>query len=119
MKDVVKFLLFILYSTSIFFLPNNSIIVLCILFNFIIIGINKISIKRTALKCMKFIPFIILTLIFNCLMGSYIDALWIAVKLLIVCNITMIYSETTSITRSSRNYKNSIHTIKNNKYKSR
>ena len=43
-------------------------------------------------------PFIIFTFIINCLLDDIMNAIWIGIKLLIVCNMTMIYSNTTTVT---------------------
>lgn len=103
MKNVIKFLLFITYSTSIFFFPNNNFILLFIIFNLFIMFLSKIQVKKIFIKTIKVLPFIIFTFIINCLLDSFTNALWIGIKLFIVCNITIIYSETTSITRYIRN----------------
>lgn len=105
MKDVIKFLCFIIYSTSIFFLPNSSFIFIFILINFIIGCISKVSIIKTINNTLKILPFIIFTFLINCVLDEYLNAFWIAIKMLIVCNITVIYSNTTTIIRNRRNNK--------------
>ena len=112
MKNVIKFLLFIAYSSVIFFLPNNKIIPLFILFNLFIMIIAKVHLKNVISKSMVILPFIIFTFIINCIIDNISNATWIAVKLFIVCNITIIYSETTSITRYSGNDKDIMHSFK-------
>lgn len=118
MKNVIKFLLFITYSTSIFFLPNNNFIIFFIILNLCIIIVSKIDIKKIFNKSIQVVPFIIFTFIINCLLDNFYNAIWIGIKLFIVCNITVIYSETTSIVRYSRNNKNIMFSIKNFKSKS-
>ena len=113
MKNVIKFLLFIAYSTCIFFLPNNSLIILLFLLNIFIMFLSKVQIKRVLAKSIQILPFIIFTFIINCLLDDVMNAVWIGVKLFIVCNITIIYSETTSINRYSRDYKNIMLSTKN------
>lgn len=103
MKNVIRFLLFITYSTSIFFLPNNNFILLFIVLNLLLIFLKNIQIKKVFSKSIHILPFIIFTFIINCFLDSFSNALWIAAKLFIVCNVTIIYSETTNITRYSRN----------------
>ena len=113
MKNVIKFLLFITYSSSIFFLPNNKIILFSIPFNLFIMIIAKVYSKKIITKSMIVVPFIVFTFIINCILDNIINAIWIAIKLFIVCNITIIYSETTNITRYSRNNKNIMYSFKN------
>lgn len=105
MKSVASFLFFIIYSTSIFFLPNNKFILLFIIFNLFIIIFKNIDIKVIFTKSIHVLPFVIFTFVINCFLDSFFNALWVGIKLLIVCNITIIYSETTNITRYCRNNK--------------
>lgn len=106
MKNVIKFFIFIIYNTSIFFLPNNKIILYFIVFNLLIMFINNIQPKKVISKSIQVLPFIAFTFIVNYILDNFSNALWIGIKLFIVCNITIVYSETTSIARSSRNNKN-------------
>ena len=59
MIDVIKFIIFILYSTSIFFLPNNKLILLSILINILIIIYKNIQIKNVLIRNCKVLPFVI------------------------------------------------------------
>lgn len=97
MKDVIKFLSFIAYTTSIFFLPNNPLILLLFIVNFSIIFLKKIPFKKVSKKSVQVLPFIIFTFAINCILDNVTNAIWIGIKLFLVCNITIIYSETTSI----------------------
>lgn len=108
MKNVIRFIGFIIYSTTIFFLPNNRLILLFFAFNLCILFVKKLSIKKVFNKSIKILPFIIFTFLINILLDDFYNALWIGIKLFIVCNITIIYSETTNITRYSRNNKNTL-----------
>ena len=102
MKNVIKFLIFIIYSTSIFFMPNNVFILSFFILNLVILFISKLKPKKILKKSMQILPFIIFTFLINCILDNINNAIWIGIKLFIVCNITIIYSETTSITRNSR-----------------
>ena len=102
MKNEIKFLLFLAYSTCIFFLPNNYIILVPIFINLIIIIFSKVKISNLIMKLINLLPFILVILIINFFLDNYINALLVAVKLIIVCTITITYSETTSILRYSR-----------------
>lgn len=97
MNNLLKFLLFIFYSSIIFFLPNNNIIFLFIFINILFIIINFKNFNRIVSGTIKFLPFIIFTFIFNCIFDNLLNALWISFKLIIVCNITILYSCTTSV----------------------
>ena len=97
MKNVIKFLLFILYSTIIFFLPNNKLMLLFIIFNLFIMFFYKIQFKKFITKSTQVLPFIVFTFLINYILDNLSNALWIGIKLFIVCNITIIFSEITSI----------------------
>ena len=102
MKNEIKFLLFIIYATCIFFLPNNKCIMLIVIFNLFIMIINKVQPKKVMAKNIQVLPFIAFTFIINYILDNFYIALWIGIKLFIVCNITIVYSETTNVARHSR-----------------
>ena len=97
MKEIIKFLAFLCYATSIFFIPNNIVILLACLVNIAIIFLAKINIKLIIKNLAIFLPFILFTVIINCVLDYYINAIWVGIKLLLVCNITFIYSKTTTV----------------------
>lgn len=112
MRNVIKFLLFILYSSCIFFFPNNKLIFIFVIINLIVNIISNVPIKKLVSGILNFFPFILFTFLINCLLDDFANAIWIGIKLLIVCNITIIYSNTTSILRNSRNNKIVMYAIK-------
>ena len=97
MKDVLKFLIFIIYATTIFFLPNHIYILACFIINLAIILLCKLSIKKAFFNTLKIVPFVLFTFVINLFLDSFIFALWIGIKLIIVCNTTFIYSQTTTV----------------------
>lgn len=109
MRNVMRFICFIIYSTIIFFIPNNRLILIFFVLNLCVVFIKKMSIKKIFDKSIKILPFVIFTFIINILLDNYYNALWIGIKLFMVCSITSIYSETTNITRFSRNNKNTLY----------
>lgn len=102
MKNVIKLLLFITYATCIFFLPNNKLIMFFFIFNIFIMFINQVQPKKVIAKSIQVLPFIAFTFIINYILDNFYNALWIGIKLFIVCNITIVYSETTNVARNSR-----------------
>lgn len=96
MKDVIKFLLFLFYAAAIFFIPNNNMILFAFGINLVTMLLVKVKIKETIKNLFKFLPFILFTAIINCLLDDYQNAIWIGIKLLLVCNITFLYSKTTT-----------------------
>ena len=103
MKNLIKFFMFIIYSTSIFFLPNNKIILIFILINLFVIILNIRHIKNIIRSTFRILPFIIFTFVINWILDNFINAFWIGVKLIIVCNVTITYSNNTNVTRNSSN----------------
>lgn len=103
MKNGIKFLLFLIYSTSIFFFPNHQVILMFLFLNLLAMILMRKKAKEIFIHTFKIFPFILFTFIINCLLDNVINALWIGIKLFLVCNITVIYSKTTTITRNSRN----------------
>ena len=58
---------------------------------------TKINFKKVIIRSIKILPFIIFTFIINCILDNYINAFLVGIKLLLVCNITIIYSEVVTI----------------------
>ena len=112
MKEIIKFLAFLCYATSIFFIPNNIVILLAFLVNIAIIFLAKINIKYVIKNLLVFLPFILFTVIINCILDYYINAIWVGIKLLLVCNITFIYSKTTTIRKLCKNNFKAMHSTK-------
>ncbi len=102
MNNIIRFLSFILYSACIFFIPNSKFILCLFGINFLIILLFKLDIKKIVRSTLKLFPFIIFTFLINCIMDNYINAMYIAIKLIIVCNITVAYSNTTSVSEISK-----------------
>ena len=88
MKDLICFLIFLIYSTVVFFFPNNDIILFFIVINLILFFIIRKFCKFILSRNFCLIPFVLFT---------FYNAVWVGVKLIIVCNVTMIYSCTTSV----------------------
>ncbi len=101
MRDIIKFFVFILYCTCIFFLPNKETILYLFLVNGFLIFLLKVNFVKVMKNTFSVFPFIIFTFLINCLLDEYMNAIYIGIKLIIVCNITYIYSATTSVTRYS------------------
>ena len=103
MKDILKFVIFIIYATTIFFLPNHIFILLCLVLNLFVIILARLSLKKAIINTFKIFPFILFTFIINIFLDSFINALWVGIKLIIVCNATFIYSQTTTVARTCKN----------------
>lgn len=105
MKQVITFLLFLIYATVIFLIPNTIFLLCPFVINIILLLVTKTNLKKAIKNILKLLPFILFTFIINCLLDTYSNAIWIALKLLLVCNITFIYSQTTSTTEIAKTVK--------------
>ena len=113
MKILVIFLLFVIYSTIIFFLPNTIYLLLLLLLNILIIIIFNVNFKTIFFKLIQLSPFIVFTFIINLILDNFNNAFWISFKLILVCSITIIYSEKTNIYRNYKGFFNIIFTAEN------
>ena len=94
MKKLGLFILFLAYTIGIFFI-NNYIILGCIFaFNLLLILILKIDFLSVIKNTLKLLPFIIFTSVINLLFTDLQFSLLIGVRLILVCNISYIYSKT-------------------------
>lgn len=105
MKKVIIFLLFLLYATIIFLIPNNLFILCPLIINLVLLICTKISLKKIIRNLLNFFPFILFTFIINCWLDTYINAIWMSLKLLLVCNITFIYGKTATTTEIAKTVK--------------
>lgn len=105
MKNVIMFLAFLIYATIIFLIPNNLLLLCPLAINIIAFICTKAKLKNTIKNLLKFLPFILLTFVINCWLDTYINATWMALKLLLVCNITYIYGQTTTVTQVANTVK--------------
>ena len=105
MKNVVIFILFLLYATAIFLIPNNIFLLCPLVINITLWIITKSNVKKTIQNLLKIFPFILFTFLINCWLDTYVNALWMAAKLLLVCNITFLYGQTTTITYVAKTVK--------------
>ena len=97
MKNVIAFLTFIIYTTLIFFTPNNYIyIAIPAIINIIAMIAIKVNIKKAIKNLGNLLPFILLTGIINAILENYIYAMYISIKLILVFNIKYSYSITTT-----------------------
>lgn len=93
MKNIVRFLLFIIYTISIFFIKNYILIFSAFIINLIIAVLVRVKIKDMLTNIGKLLVFILVTVIINAFMQDLKTSILIGVKLILVCNITYIFSK--------------------------
>lgn len=97
---MIKFLLFLTYTTTVFFLPNHCYTLVLIPINLFVMFIARFfaisGVRKIFFGMLKFLPFVLLTFLFNFWLDTLENAVWISYKLVIVCQMTMVYASTTS-----------------------
>lgn len=98
LKNVVKFILFLIYTISIFFIKNYILLTLILFINISLMIISKININKAIKNLIKLMPFILFTVVINIIFVDLEFAILIGVRLILVCNISYIFSKTISYT---------------------
>lgn len=93
----VELILFLSYTTLIFFVKEYYLLGAIFLTNIIIMLVFRINLKKAVLFIIKLLPFIIFTALLNMLLGDINLGILIGLRLILVCNITYIYSEIQTI----------------------
>ncbi len=96
MKNLIKFILFLIYTIGIFFIKNYIILFLIALLNIIFMIAFKIDIQKAIKNLIKLLPFILFTGIINILFADLEFAILIGIRLILVCNLSYIFSKTLS-----------------------
>lgn len=97
MKDVITFLGFVIYASFIFFINSNLLLGMVLLINILAMIIYKIKPIDALQNIIKLLPFILLTVVINCILANYQYAFLVAIKLVLVCHITFIYAKTITV----------------------
>lgn len=97
MKNIIKFITFITYTVSIFFINDLRLLVGLFLLNFIIAIILKTNIKRMFYNFRVLLPFIVFTVLINIFFDSLYDGVIIGIRIIICYNVTYIFSKTITV----------------------
>lgn len=100
------FIAFILYASFIFFIHTNILLLVVFLLNILAMLCLKIKVVDAIQNIVKLLPFILLTVLVNCLLSNYEYAILVAIKLILVCNVTYIYSKATTVRGIAKTIKN-------------
>ena len=92
MKDLIKFILFILYTVLIFFISDYRIIGAIFILNLILMLIGKINLKSAIRNIIRLLPFIIFVVLINLILMSKEKAILIGIRLILVCNFTYTFT---------------------------
>lgn len=96
MKNLIKFTLFLVYTIGIFFVKNYIELGIIAIFNIILMIISKINLKNAINNLIKLLPFVLLTVVINMLFADLENSVLIGIRLIMVCNLSYIFSKTIS-----------------------
>ena len=92
MINLAILITFLIYTSSIFFIKNVSMLLGILTINTLLMILLKIPFKKAIYSLYQYSFVVLITLIFNLLFGYYQDAFIISLKLILVCNIGFIFS---------------------------
>lgn len=98
MRNLIKFILFLIYTIGVFFIENYIILASIAVLNVILMIIIKINMKSAINNLVKLLPFILFTAVVNILFADLQFATLIGVRLILVCNVSYIFSKTITYT---------------------
>ena len=90
--NIIKFLVFLIYVILIFFIKNNTALIVAASINMLLILLLKINFKKLINSIIKISVFIIFTVIINIFIVDINYALLMGLRLILVCIITYIFS---------------------------
>ena len=96
MKNLIIFILFLIYTISIFFIDNYVLLAIILGINLVITVVCKINFKSQIKNILKLLPFILFTGLINLIFADLKFAILLSIRLILVCNISYIYSKTIS-----------------------
>ena len=105
MIDIFKFILFLIYTISVFFIGSYYGLFLIAIFNLSLMIILKIGIKKSVKNILQIMPYVILSAIINLIFQDIKGAVLVFIRLILVCNMTYIFSKVITTTRVSNSYR--------------
>lgn len=90
---IIEFILFLIYTILIFFIKDYFILGIVAIANIILLIISKENIKKLILTIIKLMPIIVFTAGINIIMGDINSGILIGIRLILLCNMTYIFSK--------------------------
>lgn len=106
MKNMIKFIIFIVYTISIFFVSDFILLAVLFLLNFLIAIILKVNLKNMLYNLKILLPFIIFTSIINVIFDSLVVGILMATRIIICYNVTYVFSKTMTSSELANTIKN-------------
>ena len=98
MKNIIKLILFLIYTKGIFFINNYIAHGAIAIFNIILMVILKINLKTAINNIIKLSLFILFTVVINIMFADLEFAMLIGIRLILICNFSYIFSKIISNT---------------------
>ncbi len=100
---MIEFLGFLCFVTMVFILPSTWLVISGAIILIIIYSlIRRINLYRVLNSIVKISPFMLLTFVFNVWLADFEVAVFISLKLLLVCYTTFAYAQTLSVLSFAR-----------------
>ena len=112
MKNLIKFILFLIYSVGVFFIEDYMILVLVVVFNISLMIIAKINLKNAFNNTIKLLPFILFTIAINIIFMDLKSSILIGIRLILIRNLTYIFSKTISYMEFARVIEKMVYPLK-------
>lgn len=93
MGATIGFVLFLIYTSLIFFIKSYFLLGIVLIINLFLMLIFKVSLKNTFEFIFKLMPFILFTAVFNMIFEDVLYGVLIGFRLVLVCNVTYIFSK--------------------------
>lgn len=92
MKNTIKFIVFVIYTALIFCITDYKLIIAIAIINAILMLLLKINFLEAIKSIIRLLPFIIFIGVINSILVSVKIAILITIRLILVCNITYIFT---------------------------
>ena len=112
MKNLIKFIFFLIYSVGVFFIEGYMILGLVSLFNISLMIIAKINLKNAFNNTIKLLPFILFTIAINIIFMDLKSSILIGIRLILIRNLTYIFSKTISYMEFARVIEKMVYPLK-------
>ncbi len=93
MSVVIAFIAFLIYASAIFFIKNYYLLEIVFAVNLILMIVFNVGYKKTTIFLIKLLPFITFTGVINTILGGIYLGMLISIRLILVCQVTYIFSE--------------------------
>ena len=112
MRNLIKFILFLIYSVGIFFIEDYMTLALIVLFNISLMITAKISLENALNNTIKLLPFILFTIAINTIFVDLRFSILIGIRLILIRNLTYIFSKTISYMEFARVIEKMVYPLK-------